>query len=193
MRTGPVLTAVIDNIPVQVIYTRHFIDRYERDEPGRPAGSNYFNEDEIRAIIEEAVPAITANWKAVWDFQGLIRSQRDLNMTFKTTTEADGLHVIMKNMMMKREYLTSPTDVVLEVGDGAAAGIPAVRFPEDVDADLRAAVMDHLLTVLHMVPENAPRTFTSPEAVYKVTRRGGDGFEVSQASWLFDTHYFDVD
>lgn len=123
MRTGQIWAGDVEGIPVRVEYTRHFVSRFEKDEPGRPAVSSLMAEDEILDIIHDGLPWITNDWRKVWDFSGVITSEStDLNMSFVTETDERGLKVIMKNMMIKSRYMAKPEDYVFAVA-GSVLGL----------------------------------------------------------------------
>lgn len=128
MKTGRVWAGTIGDIPVQVVYTRHFGDRFERDEGDRPAVSMYVDEPEILEVILDALPGITDTWRSSWDHSGVITSKgRDLNMSYLTETDQDGMKVVMKNMMLKHAYQPHSEDYVfsvagMEMGDGSSQG-----------------------------------------------------------------------
>jgi hypothetical protein len=123
MRAGQVWKGDVDGIPVRVAFTRHFIDRFERDEPGRPAGGRSLEPQEVWEVIETAIPDITKTWKEQWDHSGVITSRGlGLNMSFVTETDNEGLTIVMKNLMLKPSlYAAFPGDRVFAVA-GSSMG-----------------------------------------------------------------------
>lgn len=158
MKTGQVWSGMVGDVPVRIVYTRHFIDRFEKDEGDRPAVSRYFSDEEILNVILDAAQWILDQWLRVWDFSGVVTSHaRDLNMSFQTETEKEGLTIVMKNMMIKPVYHVRPEDYVF-----AVAGIQ--------DPTLSAAVADHMASLSGRCPRGKIET---PEAVYSVSRKAG--------------------
>lgn len=176
MKTGRIWSGDIEGIPVQVVYTRHFIDRFERDEGDRPAVSRYVDEPEILEVILDALPRITDTWRSIWDHSGVITSEgRDLNMSFITETDQDGMTVVMKNMMLKHAYQAHSEDYVF-----AVAGTK--------DPELGIAVASHLAS---MNGRLKPGRIETPEAIFLMAR-GRKGPRVSKASWKYDTYVYQV-
>jgi hypothetical protein len=116
MAEGRVWRGVIHEVPVDLVYTRHFLDRFYKGEPGRPAVADILDEEEVLQAIEDALSDITAQWMSIWDFQGVIKvPKRGLNMSFITDTTDQGMTIIMKNMMLKRDYAVPLSDYEFRV------------------------------------------------------------------------------
>lgn len=176
MRTGPAWAGTIGDIPVRVEYTRHFVDRFEKDEGDRAAVARYMDEPEVLDVILDALPNITEKWKTIWDHSGVITSRgRDLNMSFVTDTDHDGLKVVMKNMMLKPVYHAQPQDYVF-----AVAGTS--------DPELGVAIAAHLAS---MAGARLSGRVEAPEATFNVGRLGR-AIRVSGAKWRYDTHVYTV-
>jgi hypothetical protein len=176
MKVGRIWAGNIENIPVRVEYTRHFVDRFEKDEGDRPAVDRYMNEPEVLEVIKDALPGITKKWKTIWDHSGVITSKgRDLNMSFITDTDQDGMKVVMKNMMLKPAYHARPNDYVF-----AVAGTK--------DPELGMAVADHLAS---MAGRHVLGRVETPETVFSVARQNGR-LRVSGATWMYDTYVYPV-
>lgn len=177
MDPGTAWSGQIYDIPVEIDYTNHFIDRYKRSERGRPAVARFLDEGEILDTIQDAVPDIAEAWAREGDIQGVITSRsQGLNMSFLTEEENDELHIVMKNMMLKepfQRYRPFEGDIQFQVAGK--------------DAELTAAVLDHLATLSGIESGE----YRSPEAVYEVALRGRRP-SISRAAWLFDTRIFPV-
>lgn len=178
MDAGITWSGPIADASVEVEYSPHFVDRFEREEPGRPAPTEYMDEGEIFAAIQEALPDIAQRVRGEGSFQGVITSRAyGLNMSFVAFPQgAAGVRVVMKNMMLKapfQPYRPYPGDVLFQVAGG--------------DAELATAVADHVA----LAGAIRPGRFESPEAIYEVVLSGTRP-QISKATWLFDTHIFAV-
>lgn len=176
MEPGKAWEGQIYDILVQIDYTDHFIDRYEKPRTGRPRVSGFLDESEVLDTILEAVPEIGEKVVQYGAIEGVITSQSlGLNMSFLTREEGDVLHIVMKNMMLtglSERYTPYAEDILFQVAGK--------------DAELRTAVVDHA-----MGGSLRPGRIYTPEAVYDVALKGGKP-KVSNAAWLFDTHVFSV-
>lgn len=177
MKTGRVWAGDIEGIPVQVVYTRHFLDRFQKDEGDRPAVSRYVDEPEILEVILDALPGITDTWRSSWDHSGVITSKGlDLNMSFITETDQDGMKVVMKNMMLKHAYQAHSEDYVF-----AVAGTK--------DPELGIAVASHLASLNGR--RLKPGRIETPEAIFSLAM-GRRGPRISKAAWKYDTYVYEV-
>lgn len=173
MDPGPAWSGQIYDIPVEVDYTKHFVDRFEKGQPGRPAVARFVEEEEVLDTIQDAIPEIAESWVQEGDLQGVITSRsQGLNMSFLTQEEDGALHVIMKNMMLKKpleRYRPFAGDLQFQVAGK--------------DRELATAVTDHIAGLSGAI---RPGHYRSPEAVFQVDLRGGKP-RISNASWIFDT------
>lgn len=176
MKTGRIWTGEIEDIPVRVEYTRHFIERFLEDEGDRPAVARHLSEDEILKAILDALPGITKQWRTIWDHSGVITSKgRDLNMSFVTQTDHEGMKLVMKNMMLKPVYHARAEDYVFAV---AGTKCPALGM----------VVASHLAS---MAGRRLHGRLETPEATFSVARRNGR-LQVSEAEWRYDTWVYPV-
>jgi hypothetical protein len=136
MRAGQVWKGEVSGIPVRVAFIRHFIDRFESDEAGRPAVGRTLDPHDVWEVILDAIPDITQTWKEQWDHSGVITSRGlGLNMSFVTETDHEGLSIVMKNLMIKSShYAAFPSDRVFAVAGpsmGAAESDLMEGYPYD--------------------------------------------------------------
>lgn len=176
MKVGRAWNGVIKDVPVRVEYTKHFVDRFREDEGDRPAVERYVDEPEILEVIKDALPEVVGKWKGIWDHSGVVTSRgRDLNMSFVTDTDNDGMKMVMMNMMLKSVYRSRPNDYVF-----AVAGAK--------DPELSVAVASKLAS---MGGARRAGRIETPEAIFSVVEKK-NGLRVSGASWIYDTYVYRV-
>jgi len=189
MHAGLALKATVDGLSVGVIYTAHFVERYEKDIPTRPAAKRTLSEGDVRDLVLKALPQMVSWFKAGYTPDTLIRARaKNINMSVSMRKKGGGgLTVIMKNIMVKQGYQPSAIkDYVIELNPEHT-----VHFLRKMDRDLKIAVADHLAGVIEELEPNATYDLETPEAEYTVDIADSDVY-IEDADWLEDMVVVDV-
>jgi hypothetical protein len=175
-------------VSVGVIYTDHFVERYEQDIPTRPAAKKTINETKVRELILKAIPRIVEWFQGGYTPDALIRARSSkVNMSLTIRKKGGGITIIMKNIMVKEGYDPSSfKDYVIELNPPHT-----VHFLRKMDRDLKVAVADHLAGVVSELEPDATYELTSPEASFTVDLDESDIY-VEDADWLEDMAILDV-
>lgn len=186
---GTAFSVRIGDDEVAVFYTKEFVRRCERDEPGRPAVCKLVAEAAIRRKIEEALPIIVQYFEGDPGFEGIIKSASlKLNMSFATVSTRTGIMVRMKNAMVKVGYVaTSLSDYEIRVTNPPVQ----IRFVKGVDSDLKAHIVTHLSRVVLELEDGTAYHLGDADIEYWV-ERAGDILYIDEASWVRDVMLIDV-
>lgn len=174
---------------VGVIFTAHFVERYEVDLPTRAAAKRKIQEAEIYLAIRKAIPTIQEWVEAGYEPDGLIRVvATGMNMSFSVTKTRQGFTLAMKNIMVKRGYEPgSLKDYVIDINPQVT-----IRFMRKMDRDLKVAVVDHLLGQIPRLEPEATYEMETPEAKYVVDIGESGELYIEDAEWLSDMLLVDV-
>lgn len=190
MQPGERYSLTVGDDNITIVYTKHFTDRYHRDEPGRPAVCRLMTEDEIREKIIEGIPRIAEYHYGDPGHEGVYVSKtKHLNMTYVTIPSRDGFAVKMKNMMVKKVYQPkSLRDYIVSVNPPSE-----VRFARGIDPIVRDFVLQDMVPMLSEFNEDTAYHIGSEsgEVEYWVDRRGSI-FYVDEADWIRDVVYVKV-
>lgn len=189
MHPGTAFHAVMDKQDVGVIYTSHFVERYHINSEDRPAVKKFASEQFIRSAITEGLEEITDIVTAGYgNISGIIRSRsKKINMSFGVHVKKGGYTLFMENAMWKLNYTpTSLKDYIIEVNPKVA-----VHFKVGLDADLKAAVLDHLISVIRELERNACYTLGDKDVQYTVDTEKNE-VNIVSAGWTKDMLYVDV-
>lgn len=174
---------------VGVVYTTHFAERYHNDSKDRPAVKRFVSEQFVQSAIREGIPEIAdyANRKYK-NLSGIIRSRsKQINFVFEVIPKKDGFTLVMTSMMYKLNFvLLSLKDYVIEVNPKFN-----VHFPTGLDVDLKAAVLDHLASVIRKLERKAGYTLGDNDIHYIAEIERGDVY-IDEAGWTKDMLYVDV-
>jgi hypothetical protein len=189
MRPGFAFRLKIAGQSVGVVYTTHFAERYHNDSKDRPAVKMFASEQFVQNAIKEGIPEIAgyANRKYK-NLSGLIRSKsKKVNFVFEVIPKKDGFTLVMTSMMYKLNFIPlSLKDYVIEVNPKFN-----VHFQTGLDADLKAAVLDHLMGVIRKLERKAAYTLGDENVKYMIEIEKGDVY-VDEAGWINDMLMVDV-
>lgn len=190
MRAGFALRTQVEGLSVGVIYTSHFVERFETDLPTRPAAKRTLDEDRAQALILEALPSIAGWFSAGYSPDGLIRSRASkVNMTFSVKQKAQGgFTLVMKNVMVKEGYEpSSRRDYVVDVNPRYT-----IHFLRKMDRDLKLAVVDDLRAQFTELEPEGTYDLETQECKYTVDLGSESDFYIEDAEWLEDMTLVDV-
>lgn len=174
--------------PVDVNFPPHFIKRYEKDEPNRPAVVRVASEARMGQMILEALPKIVALTTDEGGFRGTIRSKSlYVNLGFASGIDSRRkVSLIMLTAMTNKNFVPPKGDRLIEVNPKLK-----IWFVEKMDRDLKAAVVDHLRSVMNKIPVNGGGWEETDEMAYYVLREKGY-FAIECAQWNHDMVAIDV-
>ena len=188
MNAGFAFRAKSEDVSVGVIYTDHFVERYEGDIPTRPAAKKTISEGKVREMILRAIPQIVSWFRAGFTPDALLRARSlNVNKSLTIRKKGGGITINMKNIMVKEGYSPSSfKDYVIEMNPPHK-----VHFLRKMDRDLKVAVADHLAGIVSELEPDSTYEFKSPEAEYTVDLDESDIY-VEEADWLEDMAIIDV-
>lgn len=126
-----------DGTRYRVMYRKHFVDRFELDEPDHPAVKRRISEDTIRVKIEEAIPKID---DVVYgkETRGVIASESQrFAMLFHVIETDHGYELNMFNMSNRVDFKPkSAKEIVIRVNP-----VFTVRFAEPYSFPLKLSIL----------------------------------------------------
>jgi len=176
-----------DGTRYRIMYRKHFVDRYELDEPDHPGVKRRISENTVRSKIEEAVPKID---EVVYgkELRGVIASHSErFAMLFHAIETDYGYELNMFNMSNRVDFMPkSAKEVVIKVNPTFT-----VRFAEPYSFPLK-------LSILADISENWRGV--EPGVLYHLggdlmdywLERAGDIFYVTGADWEGDLMEIEV-
>lgn len=181
-------TGIVHFCGVDVNFSPHFIKRYEKDEPGRPAVVKVAPEARMGKMILEALPTIVAWTKDGGGLKGVIRSRSlDVNLGFASGIDSKGkVSLLMMTAMVDKGFVPQKGNRLVEVNPKLK-----IWFIQKMDRTLKAAVVDHLRSILNKIPVNGGGWQETDEMAYYVLREKGY-FAVECAEWNHDMIAVDV-
>ena len=188
MNPGKQFSEEVDGNVYSVVYTKHFVERFELDEPGRPAVGKTTDEHVVAAKIREALPAVDEIADYDVPFSGVIQSRsKKLNMSFSVSETAGGFQVTMMNMMQKVGYTPkSVKDYVIQVNPGMT-----VRFSRGISRPLQEAVLDDLIPQIPSFEDGVSYHLRGADVEYWVEVAGRNVY-VDDADWVRDMYEIQV-
>lgn len=188
MNPGKQFQEEVDGNVYSVVYTKHFVERYELDEPGRPAARKMIDEPTIALKIREALPAIDEIADYDTPFSGVIQSRsKKLNMSFSVSETANGFQLTMMNMMQKIGYTPkSVKDYVVQVNPGFV-----IRFSRGIAKPLQESVLDELIPQLSSLEDETSYHLRGADVEYWVEVAGKNVY-VDDADWVRDMYEIQV-
>ncbi|OHB76275.1 MAG: hypothetical protein A2Z34_05700 [Planctomycetes bacterium RBG_16_59_8] len=190
MQPGEKFSLTVDDNKIVVVYTKHFVDRFHLDEPGRPAVCHSLTEEDIRVKIVEGSSKVAEYYYGDPGHEGVYISRtKSLNMTYVTVPSREGFTMKMKNMMIKTGYEPkSLRDYIVSVNPPFQ-----IRFAKGIDPVVRSFVIGDLMSMFGDLNGDTAYHIASGdgEVEYWVDRRG-DIFYVDEADWIREVVYVSV-
>lgn len=181
MRPGFQFELVDDGTRFRVVYSSHFVDRYEVGEPqrGRAPVKGTVGEDEIRAKIEEALPQIAEIAAGDPDAEGVIVSRsRKFVMLFAVIERQDGFQLTLVTTSPGLNFKAkSPKDYIITVNPTYQ-----VVFVPSVSYALKVAILADLAANAEFL-EDGGMFHLGGELMDYWVERSGDLFHVVSADW----------
>jgi len=179
---------IINFCGVDVNFPPHFIKRYEKDEPNRPAVVRVAPEARIGRMILEALPRITAWTTDEGGFRGTIRSRSlKVNLGFASGIDSRRrVSLIVLTAMVNEKFVPQKGDRLVEVNPRLK-----IWFIEKMDRDLKSAVVDHLRSVMNKIPVGGGGWKETDEMAYYAVREK-DYIAIECAQWNHDMVAVDV-
>lgn len=119
MNPGFQFEKTVDEVPFRIVYTKHFVERYEVGDPqkNRKPVKSTVTEEVIRQKIEEALGSIAEIVYGDPDAQGVIVSYRSrFIMTFSVIERQNGFQVNMVATSPELKFQAkSPSDYTIKV------------------------------------------------------------------------------
>lgn len=179
MKSGPQFESVVDGMPFQVIYTKHFVDRYAYDEGERQAVGRFLTPDMIREEIERALPDVKTILEDDPYAEGIIFSKPyGLSMKFIPVATEDGFVLrFVTQIIALPLWRTSDREVEIVVNP-----VVPVKFEDAVPESLQLAVVGDLGPEFMMLAPGQSEKMTG-ELVKARIHHSEDGFQVADAAW----------
>lgn len=189
MKAGFAFRMDVEGVNVGVVFTTHFVERYEHGDRNRAPAKTAISEEKVLASVQEAIPVIVDWFSAgIKEIHGVIRSRSTkVNLSFDVNRKSNGFTVVVKNAMVKGDYVLS------KVNDYLITVNPPyyVHFVPKLDRDLKVAVLDHLVSVVETIEPDSCVSLETPEASYVADRVENDIY-IEEAGWLEDMVAVDV-
>ncbi len=182
MKPGFQFTEDIDGISFRIIYTTHFIERYEIGDlgAGRRPVKETVTEEAIKSKIKEALDQIADIAAGDKDARGVIVSKREkFIMVFSLIERQDGFQLNLVTTSPGLNFQAkSPRDYIIKVNP-----IFEVIFVSDLSYALKASILDDIAA--NGIDLESGGTFhLGGELMDYWVERTGDRFHVVEADWL---------
>jgi len=181
MRPGFQFEKKIEGVNFRVVYTSHFVERYEAGEPdrGRKPVKETVQEGTIHNKIEEVLDQISEIAEGDRDAEGVIVSRRDkFIMVFAVVERQDGFQITMVTTSPGLNFKArSPKDYTITVNPTFE-----VIFTSDISYALKVSILADL-AANGMDLEDGGTFHLGGELMDYWVERTGNRFHVVQANW----------
>jgi hypothetical protein len=188
MNIGKQFSVDVEGTVYTIVYSKHFAERYDLDEPGRPAVRRSVGEDLIEQKIREALPEIDEVCSYRLPVSGIIQSRSaKLNMSFSVIETSRGRIITMMNAMRKTGYTPkSAKDYIIQVNPPVT-----VRFRRGISKGLQETVLSDLIPQLGGLEDGTAYHLRGEEVEYWVEMAGENAY-VDDADWIRDVYEIQV-
>lgn len=181
MNTGFQFEKTISGVRFRVLYTTHFVQRYEIGEPeiGRQPVKRTVQEETIRQKAEEALEQISEIAEGDPDAEGVIVARRNkFVMVFGVIERQDGYQINMVSTSPGLNFKAkSPKDYIITVNP-----IFEVIFVSDISYALKITILADLAANCMELEDGGTFHLGGTLMDYWVERTGNK-FHVIQADW----------
>lgn len=182
MNVGFQFEQIVDGTKYRVHYRKHFVDRYEFDEPEHRALKRTIPESMIRQKIEEAIPKIDTSMGDLEQGSGIIVSERDhFVMAFGLLQTSEGYQLNMTTSSKRVNFTAnSAKDYTIKVNPTFT-----VRFGEPLSFGLTVSILADIDANWEIL-EPGVSYHLHGELMEYWLEKSGDTFHIFEADWAKD-------
>lgn len=190
MHPGFQFQKIVDGVAFRVVYTSHFVERYEVGDvsAGRKPVKDSVLEDVIKSKIEEALDQIADIAAGDKDAKGVIVSKRGkFIMVFSVIERQDGFQVNLVTTFPGLSFQArSPKDYIIKVNPTFE-----VIFVSDISFALKVSILADI-AANGMDLESGGTFHLGGDLMSYWVERTGDRFHVVEADWIIPMYEVQV-